>query len=81
VCPCKANNKNKKAQANCMRFTAIICTLNLILLGSLCGAYAFIGAEAACFALIKFEFIWRVYFAICAVSALFVLYVLIYRFK
>ncbi len=60
-----------------MRLTCIICTLNLIILGICGGVFAFTGFNLLYFLCFFNLTAIRVFLAICAVSALFEIYLLL----
>lgn len=60
-----------------MRLTCIFCTLNLIILALLGGVYAFTGYNLLLLLSFNNLIAMRSFLAICAVSAVFILYALI----
>jgi uncharacterized membrane protein YuzA (DUF378 family) len=67
----------KFKQNNFMRLTCIICLLNLIILGICSGVTALSGFELLLLLCFENEIVLRCFWAICSVSALFLIYALI----
>lgn len=60
-----------------MKFTCYLCVVNLVILGIFGGVYAFSGFNLLQFLSFGIPSLYRVYLAICGVSALFCIYALI----
>jgi hypothetical protein len=60
-----------------MRFTCILCTINLILLGLIGGAAALFGVDMLSLIFLSNLTAIRIYLAITSVSALFLIYALL----
>lgn len=60
-----------------MRLTCIICTLNLIILGICAGVFAFSGFNLLLFIFFNSVTAMRCFLAVCFVSALFEIYILL----
>ena len=59
-----------------MKMTCYLCVAMLVSLGIFGGIYAFSGFNALYFLCLKNIFIYRSYFAVCSVAALFTVYAL-----
>ena len=60
-----------------MKLTCYFCVANLVILGICGGVYAFTGFDIIAFLSFGSTVAYRVFYAICAVSALFTIYSLI----
>jgi hypothetical protein len=71
------HKKTKKAHNVFMRLSCIICSLNLIILGLCGGVFSLFSVNPLYFIFLKNITAMRIYLAISAVSALFLIYALI----